>query len=361
MSCATVDLTVRQYLELQNLATGAFAPLAGFMDETTFASVVARMRLPDGRIFPLPIVLDLREAQDAATRHADRLDLMFHGEAVGEVQVTSRFRCDKLAVAAQVYGTRDPRHPGVAHFLRMGDRFVGGPVRLTGRRLPGGSADELTPAETRAFFAARGWATIVGFQTRNIPHRAHEYLLRLALEVAEGLFIQPLVGWKKAGDCSPEAIFTAYRTLIDGFLQRDRILLGRLSTSMRYAGPREAVFHAMIRRNYGCTHFIVGRDHAGVSNYYGRYQAQALARELEGELGIVILPFGGPYYCSRCDGIVTERTCPHRDSAPDAITEISGTAVRDALSAGAGHAAWVRREVLESMRALTVLIEEDDE
>jgi sulfate adenylyltransferase len=273
----------------------------------------------------------------------------------------SRFSCDKGAVAEKVFGTRDSRHPGVAHFLQLGEVFVGGPVRLGSRPSFEFSGDELTPEQARGAFAERGWKTVVGFQTRNIPHRAHEHLLRLALEIADGVFVQPLVGRKKRGDCTPEAILTAYRALIEGFLPRDRVVLGVLSTAMRYAGPREAVFHAIVRRNYGCTHFIVGRDHAGVGDYYGQYEAQALALRFNGELGIQILPFAGPFHCVQCGGIVTERTCPHRKTQPTAITEISGTAVRALLRAGGSCGPhWVRPEVLSSLGATPIFIEEDD-
>jgi sulfate adenylyltransferase len=356
----TIDLSYRQYLELEKIAFGAFAPLTGFMTETDFHSVVETMRLPDGKPFPLPVLLDIDRAQ--ATRFpSDIVALRYRGEEVGEIAITSRFTCDRSAVAAKVFGTSDVNHPGVAQLMQMGDLFVGGPVRMSRRSSQCVVRGELTPVETRAWFAMKGWNTVAGFQTRNIPHRAHEHLLRLALEVVDGLFVQPLVGWKKAGDCSPAAILTAYHTLIDGFLPSERVLLGVLSTSMRYAGPREAVFHAIVRRNYGCTHFIVGRDHAGVGGYYGRYDAQALAKRLEPDLGIAILPFAGPYRCSRCGGMVTERSCPHRTTHPDAITEISGTAVRDALRNGARRADdWIRPEVLDSLQAMPVLIGENE-
>jgi len=361
MSRTTLDLSYRQYLELEKLAIGAFAPLTGFMTELEFHGVVDSMRLPDCEPFPLPVVLDVTRPQAATLRGGDTVSLAFRGQHVGELDVTSQFRCDRLAAARRIFGTDDDRHPGVAHFMRLGEIFVGGPVRLSGRVQDDRPAGELTPSETRALFAERGWRTVTGFQTRNIPHRAHEHLLRLALEIVDGLFIQPLVGWKKAGDCAPAAILTAYRTLIDDFLPRERVCLGMLSTAMRYAGPREAVFHAIVRRNYGCTHFIVGRDHAGVGGFYGRYEAQTLARELEPDLGIRILPFAGPYRCARCGGIVTERTCPHRETHPEAISEISGTAVRDALGRS-GHCDtdWIRPEVLDSLRDVSVLIGEDE-
>ena len=362
MSSAQLRINRRQYLELQNVATGVFAPLSGFMNEEEFGSVVETMRLPGGEPFPLPVVLDVEEEQARDLRRAERLTLALDGAEVGRVDVQGWFTCDKRSVAEQVYGTSDPNHPGVAHFFGMGERFVGGPVRLV-QRLPSDfDGYDMTPAQSRDYFAQRGWSTVVGFQTRNVPHRAHEYLLRLALERADGLFVQPLIGRKKCGDYTPEAILAGYRTLIDGFLPRKRVLLGVLTTAMRYAGPREALFHAIVRRNYGCTHFIVGRDHAGVGDYYGTYEAHDLARRFEGELGIEVLRLFGPFYCGRCDGIVTERTCPHVEDAPDATRQISGTYVRSMLqNGGSCPPELMRPEVVDSIRSVPIFIDEDDE
>jgi sulfate adenylyltransferase len=219
---------------------------------------------------------------------------------------------------------------------------------------------ELTPEETRAYFARAGWQTIAGFQTRNVPHRAHEYLQRLALEQVDGLFIQPLVGSKKRGDYSPAAVLGGYRTLVERFLPANRVLLGILTTAMRYAGPREAVFHAIVRRNYGCTHFVVGRDHAGVGGYYGIYEAHELTRQFDGELGITVMRMSGPFYCAICDGIATERTCGHATTHPDAITEVSGTLVRRLLASGGElRPELIRPAVVESLAGLDIFINED--
>jgi sulfate adenylyltransferase len=354
-------LNQRQYLELEKLALGAFSPLTGFMNEREFASVVNDLHLPDGALFPLPVMLDLSEEQRRSVGEGETVTLSFEGVDVGSIAIESLFTCDKEDVAQRVFGTAEGAHPGVAHFFRMGAVFAGGPVRLTRRVTFGFSAWELTPDETRAHFTRAGWRTVVGFQTRNVPHRAHEYLLRLALEQADGLFIQPLVGARKRGDYTPEAVLTGYRALIDEFLPRERVLFGVLSTAMRYAGPREALFHAIVRRNYGCTHFIVGRDHAGVGNYYGKYEAQEMTRRFEAELGIQILPFAGLFYCARCGGIVTERHCPHGETATDATQQISGTNVRASLVDGNGTAPHMRPEVLASLRSVPVFIEEDAE
>ncbi|MGH7004503.1 MAG: sulfate adenylyltransferase, partial [Alphaproteobacteria bacterium] len=284
-----IALNRDQYLEVEKIGLGAFKPLAGFMNEAEFRAVVETMRLPGGAPFTLPVVLDVDRDMAASIRGRSRVTLTIAGEAVAELAPEDQFECDRAAVARAVFGTDDSGHPGVAYLFRQKPIFVGGPVRLIRRARLDISADELTPAETRKIFAERRWKKVVGFQTRNVPHRAHEYLQRVALEHVDGLFIQPLVGRKRAGDYTPQAIMAGYRALVDGFLARDRVVLGILSTAMRYAGPREAVFHAIIRRNYGCTHFIVGRDHAGVGNWYGAYDAHALTERFDGELGIEIL------------------------------------------------------------------------
>lgn len=361
MGSPKIQLNQRQYLELEKIALGAFHPLGGFMNEEEFQSVVDTMRLPGGQPFPLPVVLDLSPGQASQVGTGDPLSLFFREVEVGVVFSQSIFRCDKKEVCERVFRTSDPHHPGVAHFLNMGDVFVGGPVQLKQRAVFDFTEYELTPEETRAHFSRRGWRRIVGFQTRNVPHRSHEYLLRLALEYGDGLFIQPLVGRKKYGDYTPEAILRGYRTLIDSFLPREKILLGVLSTAMRYAGPREAIFHAIIRRNYGCTHFIVGRDHAGVGNYYGKYEAHELVSRFENELGIQVLRFCGPFYCSICGGIVTERTCPHGDGNKENTKEINGTDIRSALLSGETCSPeLIRPQILESIRRVPLFIQEEE-
>jgi sulfate adenylyltransferase len=362
MTSARIQIKLRQYLELENIALGCFSPLNRFMDEDDLSSVTECMHLPDGQLFPLPVVLDVTQEEARAARKAERVALEFSGQEIGEIAPNSVYTCDKGDIAERVYGTRDTRHPGVAQWLSMGEFFIGGQVRLNRRISLEFSLFNPTPEETRKHFASLGWRTIVGFQTRNVPHRAHEYLLRLALEQADGLFIQPLVGLKKRGDFTAAAILTAYRTLIDGFLPKERILLGVLSTTMRYAGPREALMHAIVRRNHGCTHFIVGRDHAGVGNYYGIYDARDLAGRYEDELGIKILRYAGPYHCSKCDGIVTEYTCPHEISLPQAVRQISGTGIRSMLvESGTVDTSIMRSEIVDSLRQITMFVDDDGE
>lgn len=355
------SLTKRQYLEMEKLALGAFKPLDAFMGRDDFGSVVKTMRLRSGDVFPLPVVLDVDVAFARCVRSGDNVELAFGGEPVGTLTVTDAFTCDKTDVARRVYGTDDRAHPGVAHFLALQSHFLGGHVQLTRRARFEYSHVELTPAETRARFAELGWKTVVGFQTRNVPHRAHEYLQRTGLEHCDGLFVQPLVGYKKRGDYNPLAIIAGYQALFAHCFPPSRAVLGVLSTSMRYAGPREAVFHAIIRRNYGCTHFIVGRDHAGVGSYYRKYEAQELAKSFDAELGIEILALCGPFYCRLCDGIATEKTCRHYAERPDVTHEISGTEMRRLLGGQAEPAPTLMRpEVVAAVSGMSLFVEADE-
>lgn len=353
-----LELDRDQYLELEKIGLGAFAPLEGFMDEREFRSVVDTMRLPGGAVFPLPVLLAVSEADAARLRDAGAVELRYGGHVVGRLAPRDFYRADRAAAARRIFGTDDRRHPGVAYFYDLAPVFVGGRVDLLRRASLDISADELTPAETKAIFADRGWRSIVGFQTRNVPHRAHEYLQRVALETADGIFVQPLVGRKRAGDYTPAAVMAGYRALVGAYLPKHRVVLGILSTLMRYAGPREAVFHALIRRNYGCTHFIVGRDHAGVGDWYGLYDAHELTRRFDGDLGIQIMRLHGPFLCVECDGIVTEQTCPH--AGGPGTHQISGTDMRRVLVDGEKpDARLMRPAIVEALKGVPLFIEEN--
>ena len=248
------------------------------------------------------------------------------------LEVAEVFERDRAAEAELVYGTTDGAHPGVARVLGSPARAVAGPIRAVVEPLAGPvGARALTPAQTRAVFAERGWATVVGFQTRNPVHRAHEYLMKCALEMTDGLLLHPLVGPTKEGDVPAEVRMRAYEAVL-GYFPPTRVLLAALVAPMRYAGPREAVLHALVRKNYGCTHFIVGRDHAGVGSYYGPFQAQQLLAGLPAEdLGIIALRFDNAFWCRRCGAMATAKTCPHPDRDHVAL---SGTQVRAMLAAG---------------------------
>ena len=355
-------LNYSQYLELEKLAIGALAPLTGFMNDEAFNSVVDDMRLPKGGVFPLPVLLDVTADEAKRLSGSPSVALSYDGSEVGVLKLESVFTCDKDEICAKVYGTQSLSHPGVHFFHAGGKWFLGGDVEMTRRVETNLSQFEPTPEEVKRIIAKRGWKTIAGFQTRNVPHRAHEYLQRVALEYVDGLFIHPLVGKKKRGDYTPVAVIEGYRALIDGFYPPDRILFGVLTTSMRYAGPREAVFHAIVRRNYGCTHFVVGRDHAGVGDFYGMYDAHALTERFDGELGIEILRLRGPYHCNVCDSIVTDKTCQHEITQPEAITHISGTDMRAMLLGGQEpDTSLMRPQVIEALRGVQLFIEEEGE
>lgn len=359
---AELEINYSQYLELEKLALGAFAPLQGFMNEDEFRSVVFDMRTMDGAPFTLPVVLDVSAEDAKRLKGRPTVSLIYKGVDVGVLSLESVYSCDKELVSRAVYGTSEIQHPGVRFFKDGGDWFIGGPVVLTQRVSKKYDQYELTPDEAKRKIADNGWQTIAGFQTRNVPHRAHEYLQRVALEHVDGLFLQPLVGRKKRGDYAPEAVIHGYEKLVRDFYPPDRIIFGVLLTSMRYAGPREAVFHAIVRRNYGCTHFIIGRDHAGVGDYYGLYDAHNLSRRFDGELGIEILRLHGPFYCKKCATIATDKTCPHVASDPAAISQISGTDMRAILSGGqVPQPELMRPEIVDALSGVTIFIEDEDE
>ena len=345
-----ITLNREQYFEFEKLADGAYYPLNGFMSEDDFTSVVENMRLSDGTLFPIPILLDITRRHADLIRGLPRVSLMFEGEEVGLLEPESLFSCDKAAVVSKLFGCDDAAHPGVALFIEMKDMFVGGPVTMTKRANLEVSRDYMSPQETKLIFSKRNWRSIAGFHTRSVPHRAHEWLHRFALEMCDGLLIHPMLGRKKIGDYSHSAITRGYRALIGEFYPKERVLFSGLTTYPRYGGPREAVFHGLVRRNFGCTHFIVGRDHAGTGQYYDLYASQQLCDQFRGELGIEILTPREPYYCKLCDGIVTERTCQHHVSHPEAVIKVSGTANRDLISRGERPPAYfMRPEVADSL------------
>jgi sulfate adenylyltransferase len=327
---ASLVVTPAEAADLRALATGAYSPLTGFMGAKQHQSVLESMRLPDGLLWPIPVCLGL---PDGIRVDGGRLALRDPaGRLLGMLEVAEVFDRDRTAEAQLVYGTGDPAHPGVARVLQAPARAVAGPIQAVLEPLEGPVGERaLTPAATRQVFAERGWASVVGFQTRNPVHRAHEYLMKCALEMVDGLLLHPLVGPTKEGDVPATVRMRAYETVLDYF-PASRVLLAALVAPMRYAGPREAILHALVRKNYGCTHFIVGRDHAGVGSYYGPFDAQQLLASLPAEdLGIVALRFDNAFWCRRCGSMATTKTCPHPE---DQHVALSGTQVRAMLASG---------------------------
>jgi sulfate adenylyltransferase len=320
-----LKISDESWLEATNIVKGVFNPVTGPMNQKNYDSVISNMRLTCGQPWSLPITLEIPEFEIDHIKKCEILNLINTDNIeVGKLFINDIFFVNYQNDINKIFLTNTLEHPGVKKEVSRSPYRVGGEITLSYLYPVEYPSLNLYPDEVRKIFMDKGWKKIVGFQTRNPPHRAHEYLQRIGMEIADGIFIHPLIGWKKTGDFTPKAIIEAYQLMINQFYPLERAYLGALNVSMRYAGPREAVFHALIRKNFGCTHFIVGRDHAGVGGFYGKYDAQKLCYEL-GDLGIEILSLSGPYYCRRCLGIVTEKTCKHFG---EDIMDISGSNIR---------------------------------
>ena len=314
-----VPLGPRALSNLEMISTGVFSPLTGFMDRETYESVVEDMRLPGGTAWPLPVTLTVDEERARDLPEDAEISLVDgDGEPVATMLLRERYRYDREREARLVYRTDERDHPGVAALYRRGDVSLGGEVELIRPPDPGPFPNHYyTPQELRAAFRERGWRSVVGFQTRRPIHRALEHIQKSALETVDGLLLNPIVGETGSDDDVPADVrMRSYETILQHYYPKDRTLLAVFPAAMRYAGPREAVFHALCRKNYGCTHFIVGRDHAGVGSFYGTYDAQAIFDEFEPEeLGIIPLFFEHAFFCRECYGMVSSKTCPHPPSS----------------------------------------------
>ena len=316
--------------EIDNIAQGVFSPLDGFLSRNDFESVISRGRLVSDVPWTIPIVMDIDGSEVDGTKVGDNVGLRLNGEPIAILTIDEFYTYDKKEFSESVFGTTDIGHPGVAKIQGMKDTLVGG--KLTFLNHIGNPYPDYTrsPEETRELFKEKGWKTVVAFQTRNPPHLGHEYIQKTALSMVDGIFINPLIGKKKSGDFTDDVILESYKALMDNYYPEQTATMSVLHTEMRYGGPREAIHHAIMRKNFGCTHFIVGRDHAGVGSYYGPFDAHEIFEEYP-DLGIAPIKFRSFFYCKKCGNIANDKVCPHEG---DDIINFAGRKIRELLSNG---------------------------
>jgi sulfate adenylyltransferase len=344
-----IQLTPELAQDTVNVSTGVFSPLTGFLQQEDFESVLDKGRLANGLPWTIPLVLDVTQEQaDEIREGADVTLLDARGEPLALLHVAEKYRYSKERYARQVYGTTDTAHPGVVRINALKDVLLGGSIELL--REPRHQFDKynLSPKETRVLFREKGWKSVVAFQTRNVPHTGHENLHKTVLGLVDGLYIQPIIGKKKRGDFKDELILRAYEVLIENYYVKERVVFSILPTEMRYAGPREAIHHAIMRKNYGCTHLIIGRDHAGVGNFYHPEAAIEIFDRYE-DIGIRPITIRGDFfYCRVCEQIASDRTCPH---PAEKHIPFSGTKIREMIKAGQPPPRQIMRpEVFEVLK-----------
>ncbi|BAY82670.1 sulfate adenylyltransferase [Calothrix parasitica NIES-267] len=330
----SLTLSIRNIADLECIATGVYSPLEGFVNKQEYNSIVRDMRLPNGLAWSIPVTLQIPESEAEQYKLDSEIALAHpNGEILAVMTVNSKFKPNQRFEAQQVYRTSEEAHPGVKAMLQEGNVYLGGPIKLINSVPYQDFLDyRLTPEASRVEFARREWNTVVAFQTRNPIHRAHEYITKIALELVDGLFINPLVGQTKSDDIPADVRMQCYQVLMQKYYPQNRVCLSVFPAAMRYAGPREAIMHAIARQNYGCTHFIVGRDHAGVGDYYGTYDAQYIFDEFTvDELQITPLKFEHAFYCTRSQSMATGKTSP---STKEERIHLSGTKVREMLRSG---------------------------
>jgi sulfate adenylyltransferase len=343
-----VTLAADMVSEVRNIARGVFSPLEGFLGKAQLRSVVEEGRLPDGLPWTIPILLAVDDRQAGQLKEGRPLTLMDPGgDPLAVMHLEEKYRFDCREIARGVFATEDEAHPGCRGLYELPEIFLAGPIDLLEDIKTPYPRYNLSPRETRYLFKQKGWDTVVAFQTRNPPHRAHEYIQKCALEICDGLFINPVIGRKKPGDFTDDLILKAYQTLIEDFYPGDRVVMSILPWQMRYAGPREAIFHAIVRKNFGCTHHIIGRDHAGVGDYYDTYAAHHIFADFP-DLGIEPLFFEHSFWCRDCGNMGTSKTCPHDKSS---WLSPSGTKIRGIITEGAEVAPEIMRP--EIARVLT--------
>ena len=346
-------ISLDDYCKAYNLHIGVYSPLDYFVGSSDLNSIAKDLKLNDGSFYPLPIYLPLREESLSSLISGEKVDLIYENNLVGFIDVSEVFEPKKDDLCINLFGTNDKNHPGVKYFLNEPNYFISGKPKIF--KAPDFTNEKyfMSPDQVKSEKSKRGFQSLAGFQTRNIPHRAHEHLQRTSLEICDGILIHPLVGWKKPGDFSKEAIVRAYKLLIDKFYPKDNVIFSLFYSPMFYAGPREALLHALVRKNFGCTHFIVGRDHAGVGDFYKLYEAHEMASKYADLIDIKFLLFRGPYYCKECGSVVTDKHCRHGN---DMICKISGTAVRNAIIKGNNMPDWLIRNQIANLLSKKDLI-----